>query len=298
MSIDPKIGLKAGTVVLSDHQKEWEIEACKTISILKNILGSIIKDIQHVGSTSIPSIKAKPIIDIAIEIDDLDNILKYKEKLEINGFYYRDKCQLKNQRLFACGDHYNGLGNTQTHYIHVFQANSQEWINTINFRDYLRQNISVAKQYEALKIDLAQKFANCPKRDEYINGKNDFIKSVCRDALFYSFLGKIVNVKIDRPMGSLHPKFKDIIYKVNYGFIPNTTSGDDEEIDVYLLGVDHPVSDFQARVIAIIHRLNDVEDKLVAAPEGITFSKSEIESAVNFQEKYFKTEIKVLNSSI
>ena len=79
------IGLKRGTVMLCEHEKEWEIEAQNTIFRLKNILGSVIKDIQHVGSTSIPSIKAKPIIDIALAVDCFEYILEDVYKRQVPG---------------------------------------------------------------------------------------------------------------------------------------------------------------------------------------------------------------------
>ena len=101
------------------------------------------------------------------------------------------------------------------------------------------------------------------------------------------YLNKIVKVKVDRPKGSKHPKFDDIIYPINYGYVENTVSGDGEEIDVYILGVDKPVQDFTGRVIAIIDRLNDNESKLVAAPDKMHYSKAEIEKILEFQEKYF-----------
>ena len=113
------IGLKRGTVRLYDHEKEWEIEAQNTISRLREILGDVIKDIQHVGSTSILSIKAKPIIDIALAVDDFHDILAFEKELRDNGFYYRPNSQvtIENQLLFACGNYYTGSGDLQTHFI-------------------------------------------------------------------------------------------------------------------------------------------------------------------------------------
>ena len=102
-----------------------------------------------------------------------------------------------------------------------------------------------------------------------------------------------VNVLIDRPLGSVHPKHEDIVYPVNYGYVPGILAGDGEEQDVYVLGVAVPVKEFTGRVIAIIHRRDDVEDKWVAAPEGMCFSEEEIREAVAFQEQYFDSEIEV-----
>ena len=106
-----------------------------------------------------------------------------------------------------------------------------------------------------------------------------------------SYLGKEVEIKIDRPLGTTHPKHKSIVYSVNYGYIPHIIGGDGEELDVYLLGVNEAVSQYTATVIAVIHRLNDNEDKLVAAPKGITLTKEQIKEAVYFQEQYFESEI-------
>ncbi len=289
------IGLKRGTVKLCEHEKEWEIEAQNTIVRLKMILGDVIKDIQHVGSTSISSIKAKPIIDIAVAVDNFDDILAFENELKNEGFYYRPNAQasLRNQLLFACGSFYDGSGELQTHFIHVVLTDSMDWLNYINFRDYLNSNQSVAKEYENLKVSLAQQAPVDSGREKYLNGKHDFIVYTLRKALVNSYLGKTVRIKIDRPINSVHPKHADIIYPVNYGFIPNGIGGDGEELDVYLLGVDVPVEEYTARIIGIVHRHNDVEDKLVAAPDGKTFTKEEIQKAVHFQEQYYESEIEM-----
>ena len=109
-----------------------------------------------------------------------------------------------------------------------------------------------------------------------------------------SYLGKTVKIVIDRPLGSSHPKFPELIYPVNYGYIPGTVGGDGEEIDVYLLGVNKPVSEYTAKIIGVIYRRDDAEQKLVAAPEGVVMHQGEIAEAVHFQEKYFKAEIDAL----
>ena len=108
-------------------------------------------------------------------------------------------------------------------------------------------------------------------------------------------LGNIVKVIIDRPLGSHHPKHKDIIYPVNYGYIPGVIAPDGEEQDAYILGVNEPITQFVGKVIAVIHRLNDIEDKWVVAPEGRFFTKEEIAAAVHFQEQYYRSHIEVLS---
>ena len=104
-------------------------------------------------------------------------------------------------------------------------------------------------------------------------------------------IGHQVKVIIDRPLGTYHPKHKDIFYTVNYGYVEGVIAHDGEEQDAYVLGVDKSLKEFTGVVIAVIHRLNDVEDKWIVAPEGIEFTKEEIMKEVEFQEKYFKTDI-------
>ena len=113
-----------------------------------------------------------------------------------------------------------------------------------------------------------------------------------RKALARSYLGKTVHIGIDRPIGYVHKK--DMVYPINYGYIPGVLGGDGEEMDVYLLGVDTPVEEFDAHIIAIVHREDDVEDKLVGVPKGITFTAEEIAEAVHFQEQYYSSYVETL----
>lgn len=104
------------------------------------------------------------------------------------------------------------------------------------------------------------------------------------------FLKKKVNVKIDRKLGSLHPKH-GFMYMLNYGYIPDTISGDGEELDAYVIGVFEPVEEFEGEVIAIIHRTNDDDDKLIVAPAGKNYSDDAIRALTEFQEQYFESTI-------
>ena len=104
------------------------------------------------------------------------------------------------------------------------------------------------------------------------------------------YLEKTLDVKIDRPFGSKHPKH-GFIYPVNYGYVPNTISGDGEELDCYVLGVFEPLETFRGKCIAIIHRLDDNDDKLIIVPENKSFSNQEIRALTEFQERFFKSEI-------
>lgn len=108
-------------------------------------------------------------------------------------------------------------------------------------------------------------------------------------------LGTTVKVKVDRPLGSVHPNHKDIFYSVNYGYIEGLFAPDGEEQDAYILGVDTAVTDFTGKVIAIVHRYDDVEYKLVVAPDDCLFTAEEIEQKIYFQEKYFEHTILMEN---
>ena len=101
------------------------------------------------------------------------------------------------------------------------------------------------------------------------------------------YLNKIVKAKIDRPLGSKHPKY-NYIYPINYGYIPNTISGDGEELDCYILGVFEPIKEFEGKCIAIIHRLNDNDDKLILVPKDKYYNIDAIEALVEFQERFFE----------
>jgi len=104
------------------------------------------------------------------------------------------------------------------------------------------------------------------------------------------FIGKIVEVEMDRPLGTRHPKH-GFMYCVNYGYIPGTISGDGEELDAYLIGVFEPVKSYIGKCIAVIHRINDDDDKLVVVPEGKNYTDEQIRALTEFQERFFESEI-------
>lgn len=104
------------------------------------------------------------------------------------------------------------------------------------------------------------------------------------------FLGKEVTVVMDRTMGSRHPKH-GFVYPVNYGYIPNTVSGDGEELDAYVLGEFKPLETFTGVVKAIIHRTNDDDDKLVVISKEKSYTEAQIRALTEFQERFFQSEI-------
>ena len=101
------------------------------------------------------------------------------------------------------------------------------------------------------------------------------------------YIGQLVKIKIDRPKGSLHPKY-GYEYPLNYGFVPFTKSGDGEELDAYLLSVDEPLQEYVGLCIGVVHRTNDDDDKLIIVPDGTNLSDEQIEKAIDFQEKWFE----------
>lgn len=168
------IGLKRGTVTLSPHQKEWQENAENTIRLLKQLLGDTAIDIEHIGSTAIFSIHAKPIIDIAVAVHDLNDILPYTEALKQHDIIFRGEI-IAGEILFVIGD-----DDVRTHHIHIVKWNGTEWNNYINFRDYLNARPEKAMIYDTCKQKLAVRFSN--DRKSYTAGKEEIIKQLLEEA--------------------------------------------------------------------------------------------------------------------
>jgi inorganic pyrophosphatase len=109
------------------------------------------------------------------------------------------------------------------------------------------------------------------------------------------WLGRHLPVTIDRPLGSAHPDRPEIIYPVNYGYVPRTIADDGEPIDVYVIGEPAPLSDTIVFIVAIVRRDDDVEDKLVGCRDLIGFSPWEIMQSVGFMERWFDVTIDTLS---
>jgi len=105
-----------------------------------------------------------------------------------------------------------------------------------------------------------------------------------------AFLGNTVSVKIDRPLGSSHPEW-GFIYPVNYGYVPGVEAPDGDDLDAYVLGVFEPLEAFMGRCIAVIHRLDEDDDKLVVVPEGTAYTDEQIRALTEFQERFFRSVI-------
>ena len=150
------IGMKRGTVYLEEHQIYWEESASAVIADIQNALAGLDVDAQHIGSTAIKSIKAKPIIDIAATVDDLDEVIARNENLAGFDIIFRFDERPKHL-LYVKGDFEK---DTRTHHIHIVPKGSEEWKNYLRFRDLLNDDISIAGEYEQLKLELWEKYAD------------------------------------------------------------------------------------------------------------------------------------------
>ena len=171
------IGLKRGTVALLPRQKEWSENAENTVELLKQLLGDTAVDIQHIGSTAVGSIHAKPIIDVAVAVRNLDDISPYIEELKRHNIIFRGEV-VAGEALFVMGDN-----DMRTHHIHVVKRNGTEWNNYINFRDYLNAFPEKAAAYDACKQKLAARFSN--DRKSYTAGKEEIIRRLLAEAAIW-----------------------------------------------------------------------------------------------------------------
>jgi GrpB-like predicted nucleotidyltransferase (UPF0157 family) len=168
-----KLGLKRGYVELYDHDVLWEENARETIALLKNIFVNNAIDIQHIGSTAIKTIKAKPIIDIIVGINNFNLLENIMDALNDNGIVYRPNNDRDEYKLFVTGDFEK---DTRTRHIHIVKYNNIEWNNQINFRDYLNNSYTEAKEYENLKVTLMEN--NRDNRIEYTKGKEEYLLKI------------------------------------------------------------------------------------------------------------------------
>jgi len=165
------IGLKRGVVILREHNKEWSKLFDKEANLISSKISGYIVDIQHIGSTAIPGTVAKPIIDIAVAVEDLSNVMQVITPLQEIGYAYRGEQGIPDRHLFVKGNE-----ESRTHHMHVMDNTSYEWKKHIVFRDYLRQNPLETKQYSELKKKLAVEFEL--DREKYTDSKEEFIQRI------------------------------------------------------------------------------------------------------------------------
>ena len=167
------IGLKRGTVRLEPHAPAWVELYAKEERQIRNTIGALIEDVQHVGSTAVADLHAKPIIDIAIAVADLTVVQECVDPLVRLGYeYFGDRDNI--------GDHFfaKGPDDNRTHYIHMVRADSENWKHYLIFRDVLRQDSEMRQQYDALKRKLAQSHAG--DRKSYTELKGIFVENVLK----------------------------------------------------------------------------------------------------------------------
>lgn len=170
------IGLKRGRVAVEPHRPEWETAAQEMMAAIKRIGKEDILDAQHIGSTSIQGICAKPIVDIVVGVRSFDRMLKHNDALLQEGIVYRGTDH-PGQHLYVAGDWKNDI---HTHYIHVVLWGQEAWNNYINLRDYLNTHADKAKEYSALKARLAKEHPE--DRMAYTNGKSEWLETILRMA--------------------------------------------------------------------------------------------------------------------
>lgn len=165
------LGLKGGDVSVSPYRDEWNVLFELEKENIEEVIGDYVEDVQHVGSTSIPGMCAKPKLDVAIAVEDFDEATICIEPLVGIGYEFRGENGIPRR-------HYFGKGDPRTHQIHMFEKTSADWKDMILFRDCLRSNRSLAEDYSRLKRDLANRF---PKdRPSYQTGKAGFIEEVIK----------------------------------------------------------------------------------------------------------------------
>ncbi len=172
-----RLGLRSGTVELVDHDPGWEMIAAQTIEQLWSIFNSTAKDIQHIGSTAIKGIKAKPMIDIAVCVGSFNDLNDVFIRLEEIGVYKSTQQPLPG--IILCAIKKDRNSDTLMN-VHIVEEDSVQWRNHINFRDYLIDFPQKAIAYEKLKIKLAAQYPE--DRDAYSKGKKEFIEECLYEA--------------------------------------------------------------------------------------------------------------------
>ena len=167
------LGLENNTVQLVAYQLDWERAFLEEQARLRETLGGAVLDVQHIGSTAVPGLLAKPVLDIGVAVWDFDEAFTLIEPLEMLGYRYRGEYGIAR-------GHYFVKGLPRTHHLHMLEERSLEWRNHLLFRDYLRTYTETAATYQALKMQLAERFPG--DRDAYTEGKHAFIQDILNRA--------------------------------------------------------------------------------------------------------------------
>ena len=170
-------------ILLQKHSEQWNSIFLDEMNALERIVGKGSISFHHIGSTSIPGIIAKPIIDILGEVSSLGFLDDHKAAVEAEGYLYRGEYGIPGRRYIV-----GLIPKTKQHrvHFHIFQRADPEIRRHLAFRDYLRKHPEVAKEYERLKLDLVDK--NEFDKGKYQDGKADFCESVIKVALGSSYI--------------------------------------------------------------------------------------------------------------
>lgn len=169
--MEQKLGLKEGAVILKKHHSGWKLKFLEEKDNLHKVLRNIALDIQHFGSTAIPNLLAKPIIDIIVSVRDISEVEKVKKDLKMAGYeFHKGKPNKKKLLLFK------GSKEMRTFHIHIVETDNPIWRHNIVFRDYLLSNPKAVHEYEKIKIELARKYPN--DRDSYFDEKSKYIEKI------------------------------------------------------------------------------------------------------------------------
>ena len=168
------LGLETGKLKFLPYNSEWQQLFAAEKKSLQAAVGDNVLDIQHVGSTSIPGMIAKPILDLGIAVDNFEAAFACVESIEKLGYIYRGENGIPRRHFFV-------KGNPRTHHIHMLEIRSWDWQGHILFRDYLIGHSEVAQQYAQLKLQLFEQFNG--DRNAYQAGKKNFIEQVEQQAL-------------------------------------------------------------------------------------------------------------------
>lgn len=169
------LGLPKGTVKLEPHSEQWHQLFAEEEARLRKVIGDYVIAIEHIGSTSICGISAKPIIDMAVSVEKIADGERCVKPLEDVGYEYRGEHGIAGRRYFVKGE-------PRTHHLHMVESGSDFWRSHLLFRDYLRLSPKAAEEYEKLKKQLAQKYVE--NREAYQKGKTVFIENILNDAGF------------------------------------------------------------------------------------------------------------------
>lgn len=211
-------------------------------------------------------------------------LAEVRRVLKPGGAIFFDLCS-KDAWSYTCSDYPHADENTL-----IFQGGVEDGIP--HFFVNLNDIVKLLSDFRVNKIRHIDDVRTPLGRG---GGRHYFIEAIAvKEAVspdYSAVIGKTVSGKIDRPLGSVHPKHPNIMYGVNYGYVEGVTAADGENQDIYLMGVSAPVKKFSGKVIAVYHRYNDIEDKWIVSADGRDYSDREIMQSIAFQERYFDGEL-------